>query len=145
MAGEPELVGDLMGDFFDGPAFGIDEHVRQTIDRLALGEEALYFFKRIGVLKEGTVRLVADALPNHLGAGPEADRERVGLELGEVEGVGSQAAAGRDHGVAEFVQAVEELAFVLAEARLAFFSEDFANSFSGVFFYQLVGIHKSEI
>ncbi len=72
------------------------QHVGLLVKWFARGEQFADFFLRIGVVEQGTVRLVFDALPDFFRRRPEADDQRVRLEAGEVFRIRRQAAAGGD-------------------------------------------------
>src|SRR5208282_1763164 len=81
---QPELMHHVLGDFAGGPDVRVHEHVRLLVKRLPRGKQVADFFLRVGVVEQGTVRLVPDALPYFLRRGPEADDQRMGLEAGKV-------------------------------------------------------------
>ena len=87
---------DLLRDFAHGTQIRVQQHVRLLVKRFARGEQFADFRLRIGVVEQGTVRLVFHALPDFFRRRPEADDQGVRLEAGEVFWIHRQAAAGGD-------------------------------------------------
>lgn len=90
------MAEDLAGDFPDGAAFGGDEDVGLPVGGGSGLEESADFVLGVRILKERSVVLVADSLPDGVWGGPEADHEGVGFEAVQVWGVEDEAASGGD-------------------------------------------------
>jgi hypothetical protein len=140
-----KLMDDLLGDLAVGAHLGINKDVGLAIEGTAGGEEFLDFFFRIRFVKEGAMRVTADALENCIWRGPEANNEGVGFETGEIGRVNRQAAPGSDDGAFAPSQFFNDTAFPLAKSGFAVLLENIGNGFAGTRFDDPVSVQKGEV
>lgn len=139
-----EVVDDLVGHFAESAVFGVHEDVGLAVVGFAGGEERADGREGIGTIEEGAVGLVAGALPDGFGGGPEADDEGVFFQAGEVGGVDDEAAAGGDDAVGTGFEIADEVGFELAKDGFSVFGEDAGDGFVGAFFEEFIGVEKGE-
>ena len=97
------------------------------------------------MLEQGTVGLVADAFPDLLGGGPEADDQGMGLEAGEVAGFGGVAAAGGDDETFVAGEFLADLLFEGAEGGFAVLGEDIGDGAAGVLLDEFIGVDELKV
>src|ERR1019366_3497416 len=100
------------------------------------------FFLRVGNVEQGTMRLVADALPDFFRRRPEADDQRVSLERRKVFQVGRQAAAGGNHGFVSRRKFADNLPFQRAKNRLAVLGKNIGDGASSAALDEVIRVEK---
>lgn len=142
---EVKLMDDLLRDFFDGPQFRVHQHVGLTIIWLTRGEQAADFYQRIGIVEQGTMRLMPDALPDFFRRSPETDDQRVSFQTREVIRVHRQATTSGNQMLRLRGEFLDDFGFELAKSRFSILGENFRDRFANPGFNQLVRIQKCEV
>ena len=66
---------DLLRYFSRGAEIAIEQHIGLFVELFARGEHCADFAKRIGIVEQGTMRLIFDALEDFFWRKPEAEHE----------------------------------------------------------------------
>jgi hypothetical protein len=72
VAGDAELMHDVLGDFARGALFAVEENIGLAVEGFALVKEFFDAGEGIGRAEERTMGLVANAGEDGFGRGPEA-------------------------------------------------------------------------
>src|SRR5208282_4258812 len=141
---EFELMDDLLRDLADGADIRVNQHVGLPVKLFARGQEVADFFLRIGVVEQGTMRLVFYALPDFFRRSPEADDQRVLFEAGKILRPGRQAAAGGNESAFARGKFPGDLLFERAEGRFAVPGKNIGDGAAGPRLNQFIRVEVIE-
>jgi len=143
--GELELQNDLLRHLAGGTQVGIDEHIGLLVKRRAHRQQVANLLLRIGIVEQGTMRLVPDTFPDFFRRRPQADQQGVRLQLREVGVVRRQPAAGGNNRASPQREFLDDAVSERTEGGLAVVLENFRDAFAGARLDDVVGVEEREV
>jgi hypothetical protein len=137
-----ELQANLVGDRFESPSIGADQHIGPSVERHSCQEQITDAPLRIGRLEQGPIGVAACPFPNGPVCGPEAHHQGVFFQAVQVGRIDRQAATGRNDQAVSGFKLLHNLPLEQAEPGLAFFGKDLGDGLASAFFNKRIGIDK---